>query len=134
MLDIYKYHNNPDAIHGSEHRGSEAHYRRTMAPGEAFDLLENKDYSKLPKQALLKLILTDAHASTLYALHILKGPVPRAAEKIIATEPMCSLSYARSVLHKPFPLGEPAIKTDEFFLDEYNKFLKSIGHEPITKD
>jgi len=84
-------------------------------------------------------IATNPYTAYNYARNVLKGRFEK-GEDAIAKSAIFSYYYAKDVLHDRFPKGEKAIisskvkpstsdllEDDEFVLDAYIEFLKSIG-------
>jgi hypothetical protein len=77
-----------------------------------------------------KIIRQDVPSAYAYADGIIKGRWPE-AEDIIKKDNFYNVSYARNVIKNKWPEAEPFIVTDKSVKNFYNKFLKSIGLDPI---
>jgi lambda repressor-like predicted transcriptional regulator len=93
-------------------------------PYASFDYAYNVLKGPFPKGE--EVIAQNPHSALNYSLYVLKGPFPK-GENAIAKEVLQALSYAREILKDRFKKGEETIIKDKYYLNEYVKFLESIG-------
>ena len=101
MLNIYKYHTNPETL---------PLYEKAMEciPDIFWEKYENNPEELKKREGA---IAKSAQYSYLYAVKVLKT-IFEAGEKAIATDAYYSYWYASDVLNGRFKIGEKAIATD----------------------
>ena len=115
-MNLYKLHSNPKTLKGHDvayEKNPDLAWETFYAP-----LFSNPAVSKQTeyrlKQEVIKrkhLWAKDPYKAYTYAKNVIHKPFPE-GETAIATDPDYSMWYARFVLHHRFPEGEPAIAQD----------------------
>ena len=107
-MNLYKFHNKPESIHGHDRADMEI-------PSVYWKKYRGNKLSGIPNLVELKKreasIAKDSKLAYEYAHDIIRKPFP-AGEDAIAKDGYQSFKYANDILHKRFPKGEPAIAKD----------------------
>jgi hypothetical protein len=118
-MDLYKYHSNPEKLHGYD--------KKHMAtPEMAFEALKGGKLNAQQKKEAESVIATDPKLAYEYARYVIKGRWPE-GEPAIAKDPRWAYWYARDVIKGRFPEAEPVIAKDPHLAKNYNEFIKGLS-------